>query len=144
MNFGKIRLLLITGIVTGSVFLCSFLNSGSESWAVPEGAKELKNPVVMNDKSIKNGRAVFNIYCKSCHGVSGKGDGPVSHVLNGLCADLTTEAVHSQSDGEIYYKISIGRVEMPSFKTIIKEPAERWQLVNYIRSLKSLDQAGSH
>ncbi|MBW2316517.1 MAG: cytochrome c [Deltaproteobacteria bacterium] len=35
------------------------------------------------------GAAVFGVYCASCHGVEGRGDGPVAEALHQRPADLT-------------------------------------------------------
>ena len=45
----------------------------------------------------------------------------------------TAEAVQKQTDGEIFWKISNGRGAMPPWKHLPEK--ERWELVNYIRSL---------
>jgi mono/diheme cytochrome c family protein len=39
-----------------------------------------------------SGRETYNAYCASCHGLSGKGDGPVASALKTPPADLTTIA----------------------------------------------------
>ena len=40
--------------------------------------------------SPSSGKEMFMSYCASCHGKSAKGDGPASHALKQLPADLTT------------------------------------------------------
>jgi mono/diheme cytochrome c family protein len=45
------------------------------------------------------GRDSFELYCASCHGTTGKGDGPVAKVLKTPPADLTSLA--RKNDGEI-------------------------------------------
>jgi len=50
--------------------------------------------------------------------------------------DMSAASVQGQSDGELYYKISEGRDEMPSFKKKIPEAEDIWSVVNYIRTLK--------
>ena len=39
-------------------------------------------------------------------------------------------------DGEIFYKITVGKKPMPSMKTKLSEE-ERWQIVHYVRSLQA-------
>jgi len=113
-------------------------------WMAPAGAKDLKNPTEVNQKTLKSARSVYNLYCKSCHGTIGKGNGLSADNLKVKCADLTSDKVQVQSDGELYYKISIGRNEMPSFKGVISDTEERWLLVNYIRSLKPVEQVNNN
>ena len=43
-----------------------------------------------------SGEKMFRAYCASCHGVSGKGNGPVASALRGKSADLTQLAKRHQ------------------------------------------------
>jgi mono/diheme cytochrome c family protein len=43
----------------------------------------------------ESGKTLFGEYCASCHGQSGKGDGPVASVLKRTPADLTTLAARN-------------------------------------------------
>ena len=49
-------------------------------------------------------------------------------------ANWTAAGVQSQSDGELFWKISNGRGAMPPWKHLPEQ--ERWEIVNYIRTLK--------
>src|SRR5919201_3908727 len=40
--------------------------------------RELRNPLAAN-RSTDVGRALYDIYCVPCHGITGIGDGPVVH-----------------------------------------------------------------
>ena len=49
-------------------------------------------------------------------------------------ADWTSEKVQKQTDGELFWKITNGRVgAMPSHQGL--SDVERWQMVNFIRAL---------
>src|SRR3990172_2591958 len=50
-------------------------------------------------------------------------------------ANLTGEAVQSLSDAEIFLVITQGRGLMPSLAENLS-PVERWDVINYVRSLK--------
>jgi len=45
----------------------------------------------------------------------------------------TSKKVQSESDGEIFWKITTGHNAMPSWKHLSEQ--DRWALVRYIRSL---------
>src|SRR5450432_4289013 len=45
--------------------------------------------------STESGSGLFRSYCASCHGVSGKGDGPIAANLRIAPADLTLLAKHN-------------------------------------------------
>ena len=73
--------------------------------------------------------------CATCHGASGKGDGPGAAALNPKPADWTSAAIQSESDGCLFWKISTGRGAMPAWGALIPEK-ERWELVQYVRTFK--------
>jgi mono/diheme cytochrome c family protein len=74
------------------------------------------------------------MHCRSCHGKTGLGDGSKAFELESDVKDFTSKTFKSQSDGSIYFKIIIGRDEMPSFDKKIREEEDRWMLVNYVKS----------
>lgn len=119
-------------------------NAISENnWLVPDSIKILQNPV-MDDKMLDNGKALFRIYCSTCHGLGGRGDGAAGQAMGSQPADLLSEGVQDQTDGELFYKITKGKVVMPSFQELLSEE-QRWYLVGFIKNLtqfseKELDQ----
>jgi len=106
-------------------------------WVAPNSAKEIQNPVTAKkiSASAKKGGKLFKQYCVVCHGDSGLGNGPGSKSLNPKPANLTSALVQGQVDGEIFWKITNGRNAMIKWGPIIPEK-DRWDLCNYIRTLK--------
>jgi mono/diheme cytochrome c family protein len=137
-NYSKavlITLLLFFGVVIMS-FTIKVDGAGSAvqgKWVAPVSAKKLKNPN-SGKASIKNGQKVYKLRCAVCHGATGKGDSPAGKALKPPAADHTSKAVQVQTDGELFWKISEGRGPMVGWKLILQEK-ERWDLVNFIRSL---------
>lgn len=105
-------------------------------WPVPEKAAKTPNPVKSSAESISAGKALWSQHCSSCHGKTGLGDGTKAAQLKTQPNDLTVASFQSQSDGSIFYKISEGRDDMPSFKKKIPDAEDIWDLVNYMRTLK--------
>jgi mono/diheme cytochrome c family protein len=100
-------------------------------WKAPADAKKMKNPV----KGVGNAKKTIQTNCVTCHGASGKGDGPAAAALPPpKPADWTSAKVQSESDGELFWKISNGRGAMPPWKHLAEK--DRWEIVNYIRTLK--------
>ena len=95
------------------------------------------NPVSADDASLARGAELFHINCTACHGVGGKGDGPVAAFLqNKKPVDLTSPAVQFLSDGAIFMVITNGMPEaMPALNENLTV-RERWDVVNFIRTLK--------
>ena len=132
----KMFLLMLPMIIT--IFAFTIAEKQTEKWVAPVAAKKIKNPVAESKRSssAKNGAKIFKVRCIVCHGNGGKGDGPGGKALNPKPANLTSLAVQNQSDGEIFWKITNGRAAMIKWEGILKEN-ERWDMVNYIRTLKA-------
>jgi mono/diheme cytochrome c family protein len=113
----------------------SFLAFNQTPWVAPESAAKVQNPVPVNAASIKSGEKTFQSLCWTCHGKNGKGDGPVAPTLTPKPGILSSEIIQSQSDGAIFWKISEGRGVMSTYKGSLTTK-QRWELVNYIRTLK--------
>lgn len=96
--------------------------------------RTLTNPVAATEASILNGHKLFATYCSPCHGAEGHGDGPVARKL-AVPPDFRSEQVRKRADGFLYATIRIGGVIMPSYGHVLS-PQERWDLVNFIRSLQ--------
>ena len=103
------------------------------AWEAPAADKAKKNPLPADAKFVEQGKKVAEVNCATCHGSKGKGDGAAAVALNPKPADWTAKKVQSESDGEIFWKISNGRGAMPSWKHLPEN--DRWALVRYIRSL---------
>jgi Cytochrome C oxidase, cbb3-type, subunit III len=102
-----------------------------EQWIAPPEAKKLVKPFPTPGEIAKK----FGHFCAEWHGSAGKGDGPTVSRLPSKPPDLTSSAVQNQSDGELSWKISNGRLVMPSWNHFPE--TERWELVSYIRSLRT-------
>lgn len=103
-------------------------------WTAPAEAKNLKNPVSVNETTLAAGRALYADKCAECHGDKGDGKGPQAGMYAVAASDFTDAQVMSKmTDGEIFWKITEGRRPMPSFKRQFTDE-QRWQLVNYLRT----------
>ena len=126
-------------VVTIAVAVLAALALGTTVWAqgkwqAPPEAKTLKNPVPKSDKVIAQGKKLAEANCVPCHGAGGKGDGPAAAALPVKPANWTSAAVQSETDGEIFWKISNGRGPMPPWKHLPEN--DRWALVYFLRTLK--------
>jgi mono/diheme cytochrome c family protein len=130
------KILSISCILAVSILTAGFTFNQSKPWTVPEKAAKAPNPVKSSATSISSGKSLWVEHCSSCHGKAGLGDGTKAAQLKTQPADFTKGAVQSQSDGTLFYKISEGRGDMPSFKKKIPEQEEIWDLVNFMRKLK--------
>jgi mono/diheme cytochrome c family protein len=99
------------------------------------------NPVPADDVSIKRGTELYKINCIPCHGVEGKGDGVIGTFFKYKPADLTSYVVQQNGDGALFLVISNGvEGRMPPLNENFNVH-ERWDLVNYIRTLAETSPA---
>lgn len=107
--------------------------SGGELVVAREAYETRKNPVAPTAESVARGEKLFSIYCTPCHGVGGKGDGPVTPRFIPP-PDLASAPVQGKPDGHISYYIGYGGALMPAYGEAVSV-ADRWDLVNYVRTL---------
>lgn len=108
---------------------------GVERQYVLAEAQVLRNPLPPTAQSIADGEAVFKTYCVMCHGVGGKGDGPVGQYFDPRPIDLTAGLMDQLSDGQLFVMVTNGIGRMPPFRGDLTEE-QRWQVVTYVRTLR--------
>ena len=108
----------------------------------PAVADKLANPRTRTSESLNRGQWVYETYCLVCHGPSGHGDGPISSASGGPFVgvrSLVTDSMARRSDGYIYGVLvnaqGMGRGLMPIYGDKV-HGTDRWDLVNYVRSLQ--------
>lgn len=94
-----------------------------------------ENPIPPTEASLQRGEKLFKNNCSSCHGIGGRGDGPV--IKKGFYpVDLTAPQTQARTDGYIYSYIRYGgKVMMPSYRENVSSD-EAWNIVNYVRKLQ--------
>lgn len=139
---------LLPGLLalTGSFLLGAISSSGQspskaadEEWKAPVRASKKKNPFSADEQSIAAGKLVYVGQCLSCHGPTGKGDGPAAKDLPKKVGDLSDPKLDEQTDGALFWKITEGRTPMPTFEKLLKEE-DRWKVVIYLRTLVVRDK----
>ena len=118
--------------------------SFAQGFTVSDGdtvyATEFPVPVTMD--LMTRGRERFDIFCATCHGLSGNGNGLV-HVRAAALGegtwtpptDLTGETVVARPVGHIYNTIKNGIRNMPAYGPQI-DVEDRWAIVAYVRALQ--------
>ena len=108
-----------------------------DGWDVPEDEKTVENPLPADDDAIANGATLYQRNCLMCHGETGKGDGPAAARIKPSPPDITTsEAQDRMTDGEMFYKITVGKRPMREFESKLSED-ERWKVVHFLRTLRA-------
>jgi len=96
--------------------------------------KNLKSPLIKDDKNLEQGKVLYDIYCATCHGIKGDGQGVLSQREKFLGIPNYKDRVITE--GSIYHVIMYGRNLMGSHASQLREN-ERWQIVQYVEKLKS-------
>ena len=100
------------------------------------------NPVQADAASVERGRILYSVTCIQCHGPKADGNGPVGVNLMFQPANLTSDVVQNKPDGALFLTISNGiqgtggQIHMPALNENLTV-RDRWDVVNYIRTLKA-------
>jgi mono/diheme cytochrome c family protein len=123
-------------MVFSLLLLTSMLCSAQQRtpWVTPKIAQEVKNPLAGDKTVLGDAKTLYTTNCAPCHGTKGKGDGPAAAALNPKPADHSSSVIQSETDGSLFWKLSEGRNPMPGYRKILTDK-QRWELVNYIRTL---------
>ena len=149
--------IVLIGVVTGvrrmrRGFSARDEPSGMESmmarqarhFAMPQAARELKNPVPMTPEMLTMARAHFADHCALCHGNDGRGKTEIGRNLYPKAPDMTLADTQSLTDGELFSVIKNGirLTGMPAWGG--DNPADdlaSWELVHLVRHFPKITPA---
>ena len=94
---------------------------------------DFKNPVPLDEASVKKGEELYTVYCYTCHGTEMASD-KKSPVQEKGMPGFAIEVVQARPDEYIFSTITHGGAIMKRMDYHLS-PEERWHVVNYIRSL---------
>jgi mono/diheme cytochrome c family protein len=112
----------------------------SGKWLSPAPHAAKKNPITSTQDSLAAGQKIYLKTCAFCHGKNGNADGPAVIELNIHPARLSDPQLDTESDGALFWKITTGKKPMPAFGKRLSR-TDRWNLVNYIRTLPKRELA---
>jgi len=104
---------------------------------------ELVNPLKANEKNLEDGKVLYGMMCKHCHGKTGDGKGSITHPVYGSVPSYADTAPNRRGNrsmkdlkaGHIYHTIMFGLNAMGPHASQINEE-ERWKIVMYVQSLQ--------
>jgi len=101
------------------------------------------NPLKPKDKAdfekvLAQGKEHYEIYCSSCHGKAGDGNGKLYElgVYPAAPANFLSDQFLTSNEGRFYHAIMYGKNVMLSHADKLSHD-ERWQVIHYIRSLQA-------
>jgi mono/diheme cytochrome c family protein len=95
-------------------------------------------PMELDREFLARGRERYDIYCATCHGYSGRGDGMSVSVEAGsvlIPANLHDQRLLKEPVGSLFNTVTNGARTMAAYAPQIPE-RDRWALVAYIRALQ--------
>ena len=131
---GKL-LAFLTVFLGSTLFAVSEEQPGSkEKWTAPAAEARKKNPVPVSESSLAAGQKIYLKRCLVCHGKTGNGDGPDAADLGIHPAKLSDPAIQAETDGALFWKITVGKKPMPNYGSRLSL-TDRWNVINYLRTL---------
>lgn len=94
----------------------------------------LKNPLEVNEKNLNNGKKMYEIYCMTCHGDKGAGNGVL--VQREKFLGVPNYKDREITEGSIYHVLMYGRNLMGSHSSQLTAQ-ERWQVTMYVDQLRN-------
>lgn len=127
----KKNILNILSLISISLLIMG--NVQAQQWKIDDDLKDARLKITYDETNIDAGKSIYEKSCKACHRdivVAEKNDRALPSAPN-----LGSQEFHTtNTDGEIYCKISHGNgAGMPPFESQISEE-QRWQVVAYLRT----------
>lgn len=95
----------------------------------------LEPPFLFSTVAPEDGKRGYDLYCRVCHGETGRSDTPVANKLDLTPFDLTEDATKMMTDGEIFWKIVASDSVMPSYRNELTDK-QAWEITAYVRKLQ--------
>jgi mono/diheme cytochrome c family protein len=107
---------------------------GTSTGERTRAGRELTNPFDQTEDNLTRGKQVYQVFCLSCHGDLGDGQGHLvtSGVYKYPVRTLISDEMKNRPDGEIFHSISLGFGAMGAHGFMI-HPEDRWKTILYIR-----------
>ena len=106
----------------------------------------LRNPLMMDQKVLDEGKVLYTRFCAHCHGKKGLGKGSIQNAIYGAVPSYADETPNRRgnrsmsqlSEGHIYHTIMYGLNAMGPHSSLIREQ-DRWKIVAYVQTLQGKD-----
>ncbi len=104
-------------------------------------------PIEITDSVMKRGQEQYIIFCSTCHGHDGAGNGMINQRAEQLAEgtwtpplSYHTQQIRERPDGHLYNTIKNGIRNMPPYGSQISVE-DRWAIVAYVRALQRSQNA---
>lgn len=101
------------------------------------------NPFPITTDGLARGKDLYNIFCATCHGDKGDGNGYLVREDGGVYpaapANFLTDEFVAASNGRYYHAVMYGKNVMGGYADKVSYE-ERWQVIHYIRGLQAKEK----
>ena len=123
-------------------YLSTFYYDGSLKEYLDAGNNAL-NPIEKNDANLNDGKKLYSMFCKHCHGEFGAGGGSITHPIysaiphynDGKLLRRANVPMNQLKAGHIFHAITYGLNAMGPHSSQLSEE-ERWKIVLYVQELQ--------
>jgi mono/diheme cytochrome c family protein len=123
-------------------YLSTFYYDGSLKEYLDAGNNAL-NPIEKNDANLNDGKKLYSMFCKHCHGEFGAGGGSITHPIYSAIPHYNDGKLLRRADvpmnqlkaGHIFHAITYGLNAMGPHSSQLSEE-ERWKIVLYVQELQ--------
>jgi cytochrome c553 len=111
-----------------------------------EAGEKAKNPFDKTLENIEDGKELYAMFCKHCHGQNGSGGGTITHPIYSAVPHYTDSKTLRRcnlpmcdlKEGHIFHAITYGLNAMGPHASQLSEE-ERWKIVLYVQELQDLE-----
>ena len=106
---------------------------------IPEPYRSQSNPLPRNAETVQHGAAVYRQNCASCHGATGRGDGPAARELSPRPANLAWLSRMPMVEWDPFMDWTVAEggaplgTAMPPFKGVLSKD-DIWSVIAYIQA----------
>jgi mono/diheme cytochrome c family protein len=135
-------------VISGVMYLFVYLEpeqsaeKGEKDIRIPRApaeASNIQNPIPNSPMILSEGEKIYQGKgtCFTCHGTTGRGDGPAGLELKPRPRDFTNSQFNAlRTDGELFWVIQNGSpgTRMFSYSPSVITEEEAWKVIHYIRT----------
>lgn len=111
--FGLLAILMLSSLVLSSCGSKAETAEPDVNPTLPAAYAGKVNPHAGQADAATAGKTLYDTNCASCHGATGKGEGPAGASLDPKPADLTEMSPTDDTDAFIYWRIAEGGAMAP-------------------------------
>jgi mono/diheme cytochrome c family protein len=142
------KMMLMTGQTTKSAIRTTmngsvpFYYKNNEDERLRATKEMVGNPYPITKLGLEKGKELYGIYCASCHGDKGDGQGYLVSESNPNAkypaqpANFMQDQFYTSNNGRYYFAIMYGKNVMQSHADKLSYE-ERWQVIHYIRNMQA-------